>query len=92
MRKSYTGCKKGEIVVKLNIEVNEKAFTPPTVEQFVVVNDWSKGVDIEDVSFEKQYITEEEANLIREKRLLKMQSILEEQGFIVSKEHPQQTD
>ena len=86
MRKSYAGCKKNEIVVKLNIEVDEKAFTPPTIEQYVVVNDWSKGVDIEDVQFEKQYITEEEADLIREKRLLKMQSILQEQGYSVTKE------
>jgi len=27
MRKSYSGCKKGEIVVKLNVEVEANAFT-----------------------------------------------------------------
>lgn len=83
MRKSYTGCKKGEIVVKLNVEVKEEAFTPPTIEQFVVVNDWDKGVDIEDVKFEDQWITEEEAEMVRQNRLHKMKEILESQGYSV---------
>jgi len=85
MRKNYSGCKKGEIVVKMNIEVEEKAFTPPTIEKFVVVNDWNEGVDIEDVQFNEQYITEEEAQIVRAKRLEKMQTILENQGYTVSK-------
>ena len=85
MRKSYSGCKKGEIVVKMNIEVEGKAFTPPTIEKFVVVNDWNEGVDIEDVQFNEQYITEEEAQIVRAKRLEKMQTILENQGYTVSK-------
>lgn len=83
MRKSYTGCKKGEIVVKLHVEVKEEAFTPPTIEQFVVVNDWDKGVDIEDVKFENQWITEEEAEMVRLRRIEKMKEILENQGYSV---------
>jgi putative transposon-encoded protein len=92
MKKSYLGCKKGEIIVKLNLEVKEEAFTPPTIEQYVVVNDWDKGVDIEDVKFEDQWITEEEAEMVREKRILKMKEILESQGYSVEQIEEQLTD
>lgn len=85
MKKSYTGAKKGEIVVKMNVEVDEKAFTPPTIEKFVVVNDWQSDIDVEDVEFNKDYITQEEAEIIRSKRLEKMTAILEKQGYKVSK-------
>ena len=85
MRKSYSGCKKGEIVVKLNVEVEANAFTPPTIEKYVVVNDWKKGIDIEDVQFNEHYITEEEAEIVKLKRLDKMQIILQGQGYSVSK-------
>lgn len=92
MRKSYTGCKKGEIVVKLHVEVDEEAFTPPTVEQYVVVNDWDKGVDIEDVKFEEQWITEEEAEMVRQGRIEKMKGILESQGYSVEQINEQLDD
>lgn len=86
MRKSYTGEKRGEVVIKLLVEVDEKVFgAPPTIEKFVHVNDWKSGVDIDDVKFDQHFITEEEAQIIREKRLLKMKDILETQGFTVSK-------
>jgi len=85
MRKSYTGCRKDEVVVKLNVEVAKEAFQPPVIEQFVKVNDWKSGVDIDDVKFEEQWITEEEAEIIREKRLQKMKEILENQGYSIEK-------
>jgi len=83
MRKSYTGCKKGEIIVKLNVDVAKDAFQPPVIEQFVQIKDWSEGVSVDDVKFERNVITEEEAEHIRAKRLEKMKQILEEQGFKV---------
>lgn len=86
MRKSYTGEKRGEVVVKLLVEVDEKVFgAPPTIEKYVHVNDWKSGVDIDDVKFDEHFITEEEAQIIREKRILKMKDILESQGFVVEK-------
>ena len=84
MRKSYAGCRKDEVVIKVNVEVAKAAFQPPVVEQHVIVNDWKSGVDIDDVKFEENWITEEEAEVIREKRLLKMKDILENQGYEVS--------
>jgi|GEM_PF-1386441 len=83
-RKTMPDLKRNQIPVKLTIEVDEKAFGTPVVEKHVFVNDWTKGIDIEDVRFEKNVITDEEAALIREKRLAKMKQILEEQGYEIS--------
>lgn len=84
MNKSYVGCRKDEIVVKLNVEVEDKAFNPPVLEKSVYINDWKEGCDIDDVRFEANFITEEEAEIIREKRLAKMRSILEGQGYTIT--------
>lgn len=86
MKKSFTGSKKGEIVVKLDVEVDEKAFTPPTVSKRVIINDWQEGIELKDVEFEQEYITEEEAETIRQTRLEKMKEVLENNGYIVSSE------
>lgn len=85
MRKSYAGARRGEAIVKLNVEVPAEAFNPPMLEQQVTINDWREGIDIEDVQFNKSIITEEEAEIIRQKRLAKMAQILQEQGYQVTK-------
>lgn len=85
MRKSYTGARRGEVVIKLNVEINPKAFSPPVLEQSVYVDEWQKGIDMEDVKFEKNVITEEEAELVRQRRLEKMRDILENQGYTITK-------
>lgn len=83
MRKSFTGTRRGEVCVKLNVEVDKKAFEPPVIEQNVYVNDWRDGIDLEDVQFNQNVITEEEAEMVRQKRLAKMSQILEDQGYKV---------
>ena len=90
MRKSYPGTKRGESIVKLSVEVPNEAFCPPVLEQHVVVNDWREGIDLEDVKFEQNIITKEEAEMVKQKRLAKMQEILESQGFIVSREETEE--
>lgn len=89
MRKSFVGTKRGEVCIKLNVEVDKKAFAPPMLEQQVYVADWRDNVDIEDVQFNKGIITEEEAKIIRQKRIEKMSAILEEQGYTITK--PEET-
>lgn len=86
MRKSYTGARRGEVVIKLNVEVPEKAFQPPVLEQNIVVNDWREGIDMEDVQFNQNVITEAEAEMVRAARLEKMKAIMEDQGYTVTKE------
>ena len=49
MRKTVPYVKRSEIVVKLHLEVAPKAFGSPTIEKQVYVEDWTKGIDIEDV-------------------------------------------
>lgn len=84
MRKTLGDYSKGEVPVKLNIEIPNDAFQPPVVEQHVFIDNWNKGVDVDDVRFEKSIITEEEAAVIRERRLEKMRSILMSQGYTVT--------
>jgi len=85
MRKTLPDLRKGEICVKLTVEVDPKAFGSPTVEKKVYVEDWKRGIDLEDVEFRKNIITEEEAKMIREKRLERMEEILISQGYTVKK-------
>jgi len=85
MTKKAPSIYKDEIIVKLNIEVDNKAFGVPTIEQNVVVNDWSSDIDVKDVAFEQHIITQEEANMIRERRLARMKEILEGQGYQITK-------
>lgn len=76
---------KNEIAVKVNIEVPDENWKPPFIEKDVVVNSWHKGIDVDDVDFEGQFVTEEEAEAIRQMRLDKMKAVLEQQGYTVNK-------
>jgi len=86
MTKSLPGLYKDEIIVKLNVEVADKAFGVPTIEQNVVVNDWSSDIDVQDVEFKQNIITADEAQIIRERRIERMKEILETQGYTITKE------
>lgn len=84
MTKNLPGLSRGEIPVKLTITVDEKAFREPVISKEVHIDDWRDGVDIADVEFRGSVITEEEAELIKQRRLEKMRGILEAQGFTVT--------
>lgn len=86
MTKKLPGLYKDEIIVKVNVQVADKAFGVPTIEQNVVVNDWSADIDMKDVEFNQNIITAEEAEIIRERRLTRMREILEGQGYTITKE------
>lgn len=85
MRKSMPVASRGQIVVKVVVEVKDKAFGTPTLEQKIVVDEWTKGIDLEDVELRQNIITKEEAEMIRQQRLEKMKQILKEQGYTVEK-------
>lgn len=85
MSKNLGQVKRGEIPIKLEIEVSETAFREPIIEKKVVIEDWRQGVDIADVDFKETFITEDEAAKIREMRFEKMSEILTKQGFVVTK-------
>jgi hypothetical protein len=81
MRKNLPEVRRGEIPVKLTITVPPEAFNPPTLSQEITVNDWRQGIDMEDVEFRNSIITADEAEVIRQRRLEKMRTILEAQGY-----------
>lgn len=85
MTKTLTDVRKGEIVVKLTVNVKDKCFGNATIPQEIFIDDWRDGIDMEDVEFKKNLITKDEAELIKEKRLDKMTQILKEQGYEVFK-------
>jgi hypothetical protein len=83
MTKSLPSLNRGEIPVKLVVSVADSAFREPVIERHVEVVDWRDGIDIADIDFRESVITEEEASIIRQRRLIAMQRILESQGYTV---------
>ena len=85
MTKTLPNLYRGEIPVKLSVEVDETAFREPVLERKVTINDWQEGIEIADIEFRESIITEEEAEKIRQMRLDKMQQILTNHGYSVEK-------
>ena len=86
MTKSLPGLYKDEIIIKVNVEVADKVFGNPVIEQKVVVTDWASDIDVQDVQMNQSIITQQEADMIRERRLERMREILESQGYTITKE------
>lgn len=84
MTKRLPDLQRGQIPVKLTVEVEETAFREPVIEHHVKIADWRQGIDIGDVELDEGFITEEEAALIREQRLGQMRKIMEEHGYTVT--------
>lgn len=86
MTKKPPSVNRGEIAVKVNLEVPLKSFRPPVIERTLLIEDWRDGTELEDVHLRNDVITEEEAKLIVERRLARMAEILRERGYSVSPE------
>ena len=85
MRKNLPRLSRGQIPIKLNIEVKPNAFREPTIERDIVVEDWNHDISVNDVLFEKSTITAKEAEIIKQNRLQRMQEILQNEGYSVNK-------
>jgi hypothetical protein len=83
MTKNLPDLKRGEIPVKLVVEVDAGAFREPVIERHVKVADWREGTDITDVELREAVITEAEAAIIRARRLAAMQEVLIAHGWDV---------
>jgi hypothetical protein len=86
MTKTLPDVRRGEIIAKVDVKVEDKCFGTATIPQEIFINDWRDGIDMEDVEFKKNIISQEEADIIKQRRLEKMTQILREQGFNVEKE------
>jgi hypothetical protein len=84
MTKNMPDLNRGEIPVKLIVEVDEAAFREPVIERRVHVTDWREGIDLADIDLRESIITEAEAQIIRDRRLAAMRRILEEQGYEIT--------
>jgi hypothetical protein len=83
MTKNLPSLNRGEIPVKLILAVDEKAFREPVITKEVHINDWQEGMDVADVEFRGQFITQEEADVIKARRLEKMVKILEDNNYTI---------
>lgn len=84
MTKSLPQLSRGEIPVKLIIEVDQAAFREPVIERHVQITDWREGIDLGDLDLRESVITEEEAQVIRDRRLARMRAVLEDHGYQVT--------
>lgn len=83
MTKSLPQLRQGEIVVKVEVRVDQAAFRSPTLVRFVEVTDWREGLDF-DVELRESFITEQEAQMIRDRRIRELVGALELRGYKVS--------
>ena len=84
-KRSALSLYKDEIPIKLTIEVPDENWKKPFLEKTIIVNRWDKGIDVDDIHFETDFVTEEEAEKIRQHRINKMKEILEQQGYRIEK-------
>lgn len=84
MTKRLPDLNRGEIPVKVIVEVEPGAFREPVIERSVTITDWREGIDIADVDLREAFITEAEAQIVRDRRLALMRDVLERQGFTVT--------
>lgn len=84
MTKNLPQLYSGEFPVKLEVEVADSAFREPLITRKVEINDWREGVDLADVEFKESFITPDEAEIIKKRRLEKMKEILEDNGYEVA--------
>jgi hypothetical protein len=88
MTKNLPQLGRGEIPVKLIIDVTDSAFGPPVLEQLVTITDWREGIGMGDLQFREAIITEAEAAMIRQQRLDQMRRTLAEHGYTVTPPEP----
>lgn len=76
---------RGEVPIKVTVEIKEDAFAPPVIEQNIVIESPYRGIELEDVHFSGSTISESEAQLLRERRLEKAAEILRANNYTVEK-------
>lgn len=83
MTKNLPSLKRGEVPIKVSVSVADDAFHMPTISREIIISDWQKDVRLNDLELRQNFITEEEAEMIKQKRLERMQEILSNNGYTV---------
>lgn len=84
MTKRLPDLGRGEIPVKLVLDIDQKAFREPVIEQQITIADWRQGMDFPDIDMHEMFITEAEADLIRRRRLDTMTAMLQDRGYTIT--------
>lgn len=85
MTKNLPYINRGEVPVKLILEVKDSAFKEPTIEKSVTIEDPLSGTDVAaDIEFKGSVITEDEAKKIKAMRIERMAEILRSEGFEIT--------
>ena len=85
-----TGLNRGEIPVLMEVIVEPTAFRVPTLIRKIRIADPFEDIALNDVEFRKDFITEKEAEIIRQHRIRQMQAVLENQGYTVTAPEPEE--
>lgn len=85
-----TQLKRQEIPIKVTIDIAKDAFAPPVLEQHITIENPYKGIDLTDVHFNGDIITEDEAEVIRKRRLERAAEILKANGYGVTEPEEEQ--
>lgn len=85
MTKNLPDLYKGEIPIKLNVTVDPNAYGEPVVAKDIFIDDWTQGIKFDDVEFQSNIITEQEASKIKQMRLERMTEILQQNGYKIEK-------
>lgn len=86
MTKRLPSVKRGEIIVKLHVQVDPGAFGSPTIEQSIRVADWADGIPLTDIDLKQLTITRAEADQIRRQRQAALVELVREMGYTVAAE------
>jgi hypothetical protein len=81
MWKNMPSLQRGEIPIKISLEIEERAFREPSIQQEIIITDWREGIDIPDADIHELVITQEEAEIIKARRLEAMVGILKAKGY-----------
>jgi hypothetical protein len=90
MTKRLPDTARGEIMVRVNVRANETAFREPTLVREIEIIDPLDGMQVPDVELKQPYITEAEAEILRQRRRRAMADILREQGYTVLAPQPEE--
>lgn len=83
MTKNLPRLDRGQIPIKVDVQVDPAAYGPPVIEMKLHVRDWREGLSMPDPEMREMVITEAEAEQIRKQRLAKMTEMLIARGYTV---------
>lgn len=84
MTKNLPSLRKGEYVVKVNVEVKSEAFQEPILTQDIVITDWRQGLAFPDLDLKEMAITQAEADKIVSQRKADVVANLRLEGYQIT--------